>query len=582
MPTVPRLDAPTVAPTGLPGFRQSSVASPSLFSAGADQQVAAGKGLMQAGAALNDMEVKLQERENADMLFRAESTLKDDYLKHEAAIRQRRGQNAWGVTAETDQWFADQEKAHSEALGNDVQRKLFSQQVAKLRQSAMGTMSAYETSERNRSLEESAQASIVGSINMAAANAPEWYSGKNSPTRAVDGAAAEVTMGADGVAVNAPMQAVAPRDPMAGIKSDILKRVQVMSDLNGWSPERKQAEEAKHLTNLHKQVIQSLVDANPTAAREYFETNKAEINGSEYDGINKYLKVGGLKKTAQEAADAVTALGMTEQEALAHARQNYEGDEEEAVVSEIKTRFAESTMARERTQRDASDQAWGIYARTGRLNAIPASVLAQMDGRDLTALKDHARVKAEGRAVKTDFNTYYELSQMAAKEPEAFRSVDLRRYTNKLAEGDLESFARLQASSSNPDKVKEAATLTQQLSNTHDMLGWRASDREKMGAFDKSVTDAIQAEQTRRGKELTYEERQAVIDRMAIEGDVNGAWFGGKRRLFEVQGTPEAAKFVPEIPPAERDQLVKRFTERRGRAPTKDEILQTYKAWKGL
>ena len=327
-------------------------------------------------------------------------------------------------------------------------------------------------------------------------------------------------------------------------------------------------------------MIQAIVDKNPGQARAYFEANKAEIAGSEHDGIGKFLKTGALKEVSQTFADGVMASGMSEAEALTEARKKYSGEEEDAVVGEIKTRFAETQGARERAQRDASDTAWGIYARTGRVNAIPAAVLASLDGRDLAALKDHARIRAEGRAVKTDFGTYYDLRQMAVEDPEGFRKVDLRRYTGKLSSGDLQEFAKLQTGK--PKEVKDAATLTQQLSSTYDALGWGASKREQKGAFDRAVTDAINAEQTQRGKELTYTERQAIIDRMAIEGDVNGMWPGGGRRYYEVQGRPEAEKFTPEIPDTERQQIVDRFTKRKGRAPSKDELNQIYKQWKGL
>ena len=227
MPSVPRYDAPQVELRALPDTRQSSVASPSLFNAGADQQVALGRGMMQAGEQINAIATRMQERENADLLFRAETTLKDEYLKHEASIRERKGQNAWGATAETEQWFAEQEKKHADTLGNDVQRNLFRQQVTRLRQSAMGTISSYESGERRRSIEESAQASIVGSINMAAARAAE---GLPSPA---------VPASADGSAPVSVPGAPAADNPIAGIKTDILKRVQVLAQLNGWAPERR-------------------------------------------------------------------------------------------------------------------------------------------------------------------------------------------------------------------------------------------------------------------------------------------------------------------------------------------------------
>lgn len=560
MPRIPTYDVPQAEARALPGVRQSSSASPALLGADAAQQVATAGAMMDTGTALNGIAIKMQERENADMLFRAETALKDEYLNFEEGVRQRKGQDAWGATRDAEKWFADQEKKHSEGLTNDVQRALFRQSITKLRQSAVNTVSRYESGERHRSLEESANASIVGSINLAAANAGSFT---GPPPINADG-----TPGAS---------------PMLGIKTDILKRVQALASLNGWSPERKQFEEAKHLTNLHKQVIQSLVDRSPSKAREYFEANKAEINGSEYDVVDRTLKVGETKQAAFEFAERPDIMALaTESDRIAAARDHFKDEPEkrEAAIHEIKTRAAEVTQARERAQRDAADAAWAVYGRTGNLNDVPASTLAALDGHTYATMKEHAANKAAGKGTVTDFATYYDLRQMAVSDPAGFRRVDLRGYINKLSPSDLQEMAKLQTA--DPDKIKEAATLSQQLGVAHNQLKWGSSDREKKGAFDRAVTDAINAEQKQRGKALNYEERQAVIDRLLIEGDVNGWLPGGKRSAFEVQGTPAAADFVPKITDADRDAIKARFLARNGRAPTDDEIVKTFKIWKGL
>lgn len=554
MPRVPTADLNVTPDRALPGVRQSSSASPALLGAGAAQVGDLGRAVTDAGA-------KMQEREDADMLFRAETSIKDNYLKFESDVRNnRRGQQAWGVTQDADKWFADEERKHSEMLTNDRQRYLFNQSLTKLRQSAMGTLSGYEAGERRKSLEESAGASIVSSINLAATAGAEYHA-KRQP-------AADGTIPDDG------------NDPIPGLKADMLKRVQAMSVLNGWTPERKTLEENKHLTNLHNQVLQGMVDRNPDAARRYFDANKAEINGADHDVIERTLRHGEAKQAGFAFAEREDIRQLNEADALTAARDFYkdDGDKRDAAVREIKTRFAEVTQNRERAQRDAADTAWGIFARSG-FNAIPSSVISAMDGRDIESLRKASEDRASGRNVKTDFSTYYDLRQMAATDPETFRKTDLRRYVDRLSPSDLEEFAKLQTGKG--AEAKDAATLTQQLSNTHNLMGWGSGDREKKGAFDKAATEAITAAQAG-GKVLGYTERQQVIDRLLIEGDINGMWPGGKRKLYEVQGTPDTEKFEPEISDADRQTIVTRFEARAGRKPTDAEITQTFKNWKGL
>ena len=112
---VPTYDNAQVAPNALPGARESSIASPALFGAEAVQQQELGAAGTKAGLGLGKAAEYMQDRENADMLFRAETTLKDDYVKFEQGIKERKGQSAWGATKDADTWFTEQEKTFSPA-----------------------------------------------------------------------------------------------------------------------------------------------------------------------------------------------------------------------------------------------------------------------------------------------------------------------------------------------------------------------------------------------------------------------------------------------------------------------------------
>jgi hypothetical protein len=581
---VPEYEATQVEQRALPGARQSSIASPSLFGAAADQRMEVGKGLLNAGTGIANAAAVIQERENADMIFRAETALKDDYLKYEQSVRERRGQNAWGVTRETEDWFGEQAKRHSETLENDKQRYLFGQSLTKLRQSAMGSMASYESSERKRSIEESANASIVGSINMAAAGAAEWYLRPPGQMTSAEPPRAVTTIGPDGTPVStaSTVEVTATRDPMVGLKSDIVKRVQVLANLNGWSPERKDFEEAKHLTNLHKQVLQVLADKDPAVAREYFDANKAEINGSEYDTINKVLKIGETRGTAQAWVDRLDPA-QDEGLALQAARIEFADKPElrDAVIAETKNRFHERRQLREAGQRDAADQAWKIYQQTRSMKAIPSSLVAAMDGKTVLAMQDYANNKTAGVGIKTDPTTYYDLRRLSVDDPNTFRSLDLKQYINVLSPSDFQAFVKLQTA--DESERLDAVTQQQQFTQVHNQMRWGSSDKAKKGAFDKAASDAIYAEQVRRGKKLNQDERQAVIDKMLIQGEVGntGVFENNDMRYFEA--TPEQRKtFAPEISKDERKAIIDRIKALKGYTPSEEEITDIYKKWKGF
>jgi hypothetical protein len=581
MATIPTYQTAQVDQRALPGARQSSVVSPSMLSASADQEMALAKGVTNAGTGLGNAAYKLQERENADLIFRAETGLKDDYLKYEQQVRQRRGINAKGALGDTEAWFAEQEKRYSDGLQNDQQRYLFNQTFTKLRQGAMGSVAQWEEGQTRVALNESANASIVGSINLAAANAVDWYS--RQPGQTTEGGKATTTIGPDGIPVSttSTVEVAARRDPILGFKRDILARVQVLAKDNGWSPERTEAEEAKHLTNLHKQVLQRLADSDPSTAREYYELNKQEINGGEYSGIEKVLKISETRGTAQAWVDKL-APEQDEGLALQAARIEFADKPElrDAVIAETKTRFHERRQLREAGQKDAADSAWKIYQQTGSMKAVPSSLIAEMDGKTVLAMQDYANNRAAGVGIKTDPNTYYDLRRLAVDDPTTFRSMDLKRYINVLSPSDFQEFVKLQTSDN--DRT-DAATLTQQLSNTHDLMKWGSSDKQKKGAFDKSVNDAINEEQKRLGKKLDYTQRQAVIDKMLINGEVGNTGFFQNNDMQYFEATPEQRKtFTPEITKDDRKAIIDRIKALKGYAPSEQEITDIYKKWKGF
>jgi predicted Fe-S protein YdhL (DUF1289 family) len=348
---------------------------------------------MSAGTGLSAIGAVMQDRENADMLFRAETTLKDDYIKFERDVRERKGQNAWGATKDAEKWFTDQEKKHSDILQNDTQRRLFNQSFTKLRQSATSSISQHEAGERRKSLEESAQASIVGSINLAA------------------GAAADMQLGPT---LDAEGNAIPGSDPIGGVKSDVIKRVQVLSDINGWTSERKTMEEAKYLTSLHSQVLQSLVVANPAKAKEYYKTYKEEINGSERDGIEKVIQEGTLREVAQTATDEIMGKGLSLGAALNYARSKYQGHEEDEITRRIKERFSEREAALNLGQKHASDAAWKVLTNGGGRDNIPPALWNALPGEEQRQVLNYldARTARGDNAGKDDIENLAKVETM--------------------------------------------------------------------------------------------------------------------------------------------------------------------------
>lgn len=540
---VPVYDAPQVEARPLPGVRQDSVASPSLLNAPAAAMERGGKQLVAAGQDIAKIAGNMADRENADALFRAENAIKTEYIAFEQQAREsRRGAAAKDLTKDAADWWDRQGATHADNLSNPVQKRLFSQQVAKLRTQSMDGMSAYEAEQRRISLGESASASIASSINMAASQV-------NTPTE---------------------------RPAIMGAKDDINKRIDILAKVNGWSPEMVEAKRAESLTNLHMQVLQNMVNSDPSRAKAYFEANKAEINGANHDAIQALYKTGAAKEKAQKTSDELTNKGVSEAEGLAWIRSNLKGEEQEQASLEWKTRHAEITQARERTQRDAADQAYGIYARTGRFSAIPADVLNKLDGRVLLALKKDAQGAAEGKMPKTDWDKYYALRANMKADPRkyAMGSYDLRGDFSYLGAPERKELMKLQEDLADPEKISELQNVDGQISATLKPLGLKPADAAQA---ENAIRGAIDAEAKNRGAKLKPEERQKVIDRMVIDGEVlSGKWYMNDPNKRYYQLTPAERKaFKARIPDAQSKQIIEALRAK-GRPVTDEAIIDLY------
>src|SRR5581483_2158700 len=228
MATVPSYDIPQERAGALPQPNVNSVASGDLLGTGAAQQAQLGRNLQQTGESLADIAGRMQSREDADMLLRAETALNDSWVKYEAEAQKREGRAAKGLTADTAKWWDDTTKQVSDSLGNDRQRTMFIHRVAPRRFSSLETMSHFETAQLERSHDDA------------------WLADKGSTKSAA---------------------AATPTEQGVTAAVEELRRLNAyQAARKGWEPQTQQAEQLKDTTDLHTQVIQQLARTNPMYA----------------------------------------------------------------------------------------------------------------------------------------------------------------------------------------------------------------------------------------------------------------------------------------------------------------------------
>lgn len=542
MPRIPTYDDFQVNPQPLAAPRVTSEGAVAAAQGQGRAAIALGTGALNAGDSLVDLAVRIQERDNVEKVQAAQAAYGEQVLGWmQDAKANRVGHKAEGVTKDFDEWHAKTSSEISAGLKNQRQRKAFDLLARKAALASRSEIGGFELGEKKKA-------------GLAAYNA------------------------ANTNAVNTAATAASP-ELLALQRQNILNSIATQGAVQGWGEEETQAEKGKWLTALHLQRISNMVARNPTGAREYFEANKAEIDGTSHDAADKLLKTGEVK-------DGSLKLQFELQKLPGLAAQ----------TKELDKRFKDGTISAE--MRDATltrlehADARRLAARSeweGNLLGAAADFHLKNPGKSVMDLPPaiYDGLKNSGKLaqamnifageVKSDVNTLLDLYETARVAPDEFRRLPLKTYIGSISSSDLEQLAKMQK---DPKELKDAATLSEQLSDMHDQLGWGTGDREKKGLFDKSVREEIDLEQKRTGKVLNYEERQKVIDRMVVKGKAEGDWF--RKFYFESKAKGKENTFVPDIPEKDKKDIQDRFFKKNKRNPTEQELLDIYRRWKGV
>jgi len=254
--------------------------------------------------------------------------------------------------------------------------------------------------------------------------------------------------------------------------------------------------------------------------------------------------------------------------------------EERARKQEARAARAEADANRERMQRNAADEAWKVIAAGGTAASIPRALWRSMDGRDQMAVLNDEKNRIDGGKTATDWNRYYELKQLAADDPEAFRDLPLTRDFDKLGPSERKELINLQQSAPNSADNLDAIGLSAQV----DLAMPDEKDKEKKGLFERRVTETVYRRNRELGRKLNQDERQQIIDDLLIEGEVrDGGFWNSTVRRFEI-GADDAERFVPADIEAEFDAIpadekiqIKRALATRRLPQTPENVLQLYR-----
>lgn len=573
MPRAPQYDAPQEAPRPLGMPDLSSVVSGDILGGRAREEAETGRALTTAGMGLADVAVRMKEREDADVVMRAETSLKDSYLGYEQDVRKsKQGRFAKDLTADTKKWWGDQLQKHSQNLQTEDQRRLFMSRVQGFRQQSLESMSTWEAHQLDKSHDEA------------------WLADKNVTTS------------------NAAANPTPTNVDSARLDIERLNKYQAVR--KGWEGAQLEAENLKDKTNLHKQVLQGLALNNPSEATKYFATYKDEIDGSLHAELGKFAQQASANHVGETTADEIfKTMGPkydTQPAELdkmeAKLREQLKGNEYAMKTGVAALRDRVSAFDKGRQEREQSTEAtvWRAVAR----GATPSQVKAmpeylQLKGDKQASIVDHMEsraytksAQAEAQKTRDGFAAYLKYSN-----PEVLSGMSEDQIVNLTGTlGDTLGGHLMEKKRSLGGKVVEARMDQDDFNHVAQEAGLRPFDPKKnedekaaLGELKYRVEQLVDTEQARLKRPLQREEKLQLMRREMDNRVLTDRFFGITTRntpaiLLPASDLPNAyvtvqgRKFpLASVPAADRAEIIR---ERRKRSlpVTEQSIAETYLA----
>ncbi|MCB9942990.1 MAG: hypothetical protein H6851_05140 [Geminicoccaceae bacterium] len=235
-------------------------------------------------------------------------------------------------------------------------------------------------------------------------------------------------------------------------------------------------------------------------------------------------------RSGRDAGDLIYTPGASLGDMLAEARSSI-GDQSrrESAVEQIKLRYSEREAARRDAEEQASRSAWDIVNDGGSLDDLPEPVLAGLSADSRHAIEQYDRIRADGKKPETDWQTYHELMGKSLADLER---VNLMNYRPLLADTE---FKQLQARQQGirdgreTDAPDEPGTLAQQIATTVTTLELKDADK---GRLQAGIRREIDRQQKQLKRELSWSERQNILDSMTVEVVTEPG------RFMDTEGTP--------------------------------------------
>ena len=503
---------------------------------------ALGQGLMQAAEAVDRIDL----RDAQAKAYDAEAKITSEWLKWDGEARQKyRGQNVDGYAPAAEEWWAKAAETYGQALDPRA-RALASRSLATKRVQAVNSVGTFVNAEKERFADETYAADVATTIQFG------------------------VTSG-----------------DVASTAQQIREKAAVLGARKGWTTEQVQAEQLKNLSSMHLAQITKLAELDATAAQKYYDANKAEVNFAQQARVEQVLKGEADNQFAMQKAAEWAGKPLAEQ--LAEAAKIADPTRREKTLNQIRNNQALVRQAEQERENAAADQAWQLFSKGQK---IPEAILAQMSGRERAQLQESQRVRAEraaaGTPVKTDMTTYIDVREKLARG----EKVDLRAYTEKIGKAEMEQLLDIQGAL-RTGGVKQDTMVTDEGRINNALVGLgidKKKDPETAVMLTNEIDRRVRAASAAKGgKDLTADEKQAIVDRVVLDKVYVDEWGTDPQKPLALVTPEEMSKAyvrvngknvpVSSVPQRDRRQIIQAL-QATGQPVTEQAVVEMYLAGK--
>lgn len=276
MPKVPTYDALQVEPSPQPNVQFRAPDQPDVVGR---QSAQMGEGLMRLGGAVGRIAADLEEQANKARIADAVNQIESFAMDAEIEGRKLKGKNALErpdglpLPDEFGNKFSERVRQVNESLGNETQKRAFSQYANRIGLRLRGSLAGHMVEEQGRFADETDAQSINNAIKKGT-----------------------LFWGDVG----------ARREAMQGI-TDAINRA---AERKGWDEETKQSKLRDAMSPMHAGIIDGLIKANRAGdARAYFEGVKDQMTPQSTSQLSGIVKEADDAQKADAGAETVWASG---------------------------------------------------------------------------------------------------------------------------------------------------------------------------------------------------------------------------------------------------------------------------------